>query len=70
MTNPTTAYLVIATIFLFGVVWPSAIVFRRAGLSPWWCLWGLLALVGLPILFWTLALRRWPNLRAEEAKAA
>jgi hypothetical protein len=70
MTNPTTAYLVIAAIFLFGVVWPSAIVFRRAGMSPWWSLFGLLALIGLPVLFWTLALRRWPNLREGPAGAA
>jgi hypothetical protein len=64
MTNHTIVYLVIAAIFLFGVVWPSAIVFRRTGQSPWWCLFGLLALIGLPILFWTLALRPWPNVDA------
>ncbi|PSJ40363.1 DUF805 domain-containing protein [Allosphingosinicella deserti] len=49
-------------ILIYGaaVIWPLALVFRRAGRSGWWSALALLSLPGWAIALWILALGRWP----------
>ena len=52
-------WLVVA-IYVVGIVWPLALVFRRTGMSAWWAALGFLSIIGWCAALWILALRTWP----------
>lgn len=50
-------YLIIVA--LFGV--PFAVIFRRAGMAPWWAAFTLIPGLGVLVCMALLAFRTWPN---------
>ena len=53
---------------LVTVAWPTCLVCRRAGFSPWL---GVLSIVPIAniVLLWYLALAEWPAVRPRDANA-
>jgi hypothetical protein len=44
------------------VAWPTCLVCRRAGFSPWLGVWAIVPIANI-VLLWFLALAEWPAAR-------
>jgi hypothetical protein len=66
--DPLTTAIFLA-LYGVGIVWPLAILFRRAGKSGWWSAFAAL-LPLLPIALWVLAKSRWPASEAGSGRTA
>lgn len=63
------AGLLALIIAIVAVVVPLWKILPRAGLSPWWALVAIVPL-GLVVLLWVLAFKRWPGDDGEAAHGA
>jgi hypothetical protein len=53
--------LIVILIFAVLPLWFSALVLKKAGLSPWWALISLIPIVNV-VMLWVFAYARWPAL--------
>ena len=48
-------------VFVVLTIIPSWQLLRRVGLSPWWALLSFAHLLGVLIILWMIAYRKWPK---------